>query len=135
LICFLSLCNNAVKRSPEEENMGCCSEERNCGCSCHSQQKCYCPCHARHDECCRTGDHSDEPKSHYFLEIADKAWEEVLKEKIKDYILKTENDRMTKLAKIIGEGNHRLWRNKMENKHGCMEFQEELCQFFSHSKK
>lgn len=74
-------------------------------------------------------------KSHYFLELADEAWQEVLKDKIKDHILKTQNDRMTKLAKIIAEGNNQRWRNRMEKKQGCMEFQEELCEFFSQSKK
>jgi hypothetical protein len=116
--------------------MGCCSEEKGCGCACHSQQnQCCCPCHQKHDECCHDKDHGEEAKMHYFLELANEAWEETLKDKIKDYILKTQNERMTKLAKIIAEGNSHFWKNKMDKKHGCMEFQEELCQFFSQSKK
>lgn len=116
--------------------MGCCSEEKGCGCSCHSQQnRCCCPCHAKHDECSHDKDHEEAGKAHYFLDVADEAWEEVLKDKIKEYILKTQNERMTKLAKIIAEGNSHRWRSKMDKKRGCLEFQEELCQFFSQSKK
>lgn len=114
--------------------MGCCSNEKSCNCACHSQCKsCCCPCHAKHDQC--DEECSSESKTNYFLEIADEAWEEVLKDKIKDHILKTQNERMNKLAKIVAEGNNQRWKNKMEKRHGYMEFQEELCEFFSQTKK
>lgn len=116
--------------------MGCCSNESNCNCSCHSQgHPCCCPCHTKHAECFDEHECSAEAKANYFLEIADEAWEEVLKEKIKEYLLKNQNDHMNKLAKIVAEGNNHRWRNRMEKKQGCMEFQEELCQFFSQAKK
>ena len=111
-----------------------CSDEKNCGCSCHTQhQKCCCPCHVQHNECSNSHDHDD--KARYFLELADEAWQEVLKEKIKEHLLKTQSDRMTKLAKIVAEGNNQRWRNRMEKKQGCVDFKEELCEFFSQSKK
>jgi hypothetical protein len=103
--------------------MGCCEE------------KCSCPCHEKHKE---QGDHSHGEHDefvHFLFKIADEAWTEVLKEKIKEHILATQKDRMTELAKIASEGNSQRWKNKIEKKSGCREFKERLCQFFSHSKK
>ena len=71
----------------------------------------------------------------YFLALADEAWEEVLKDQIKEHILATQKDRMKKLAKLVAEGNNARWRHKMEKKKGCMEFKEQLCDFFSQGKK
>jgi hypothetical protein len=115
-------------KSLEEENMeDCCSNDKKC---------CCCSCHSKHDECCYDQDHQKATnKANYFLEVANEAWEEVLKDKIKEHILNTQNDRMTKLAKIVAEGNTQHWKNKMEKKQGCANFLEELCQFFSQSKK
>lgn len=104
----------------------CCSEEK-CCCSCKS---CNCSCHAKETCGSEEGD-----MSFYFLELADEAWSEVLKDKIKEHILATQNDRMTELAKIVAEGNNARWRHKMEKKQGCMDFKEKLCQFFSRPKK
>lgn len=71
----------------------------------------------------------------YFLDIADSAWGEVLKDEVKKYILSTQKDRMTELAKIVAEGNNQRWRHKMEKKQGCADFKEKLHHFFSQSKK
>jgi N-acetylneuraminic acid mutarotase len=101
---------------------------------CCSNEKCNCSCHSKEEEGCHGGDNSDEFAG-YFLDIADCAWEEVLKDKVKEYIVATQNDRMKELAKIIAEGNNQRWRHKMEKKHGCRDFQEKLCNFFSQSKK
>lgn len=73
--------------------------------------------------------------SHYFLELADTAWEEVLKDKMKDYILETQEKRMEELAKIVAEGNNQKWKDKMHKKHSGGEFKEKLIRFFSQSKK
>ena len=96
--------------------------------------KCCCPCHSQQEESCHSEDKHAE-FSNYFLEIADMAWEEVLKDKIKEHIVSTQNARMKELAKIVSEGNNQRWKHKMEKKRGCMEFQEKLGHFFSHSKK
>jgi hypothetical protein len=105
---------------------------------CCSEQKCCCPCHSQQEEChshhhCHS--EAEEKAGDYFLDLADRAWGEVLKEKIKEHILATQNDRMAELAKIVAEGNNQRWKNKMEKKRGCAEMQEKLCHFFSHSKK
>jgi len=106
--------------------------------SCGSnQEKHCCHNHFKHEECHHHGehDHGEEMEVDYFLELADEAWQEVLMDKIKAYILKTQNDRMDKLAKVIAEGNNHRWKNRMEKKQGCKDFMEELCKFFSHEKK
>lgn len=106
-----------------------CSSDQKC---CSNHQKCSCPCHSKehyHEE----GQH--EECAYDFLEAADCAWMEVLKDKIKEYILSTQNDRMTELAKIVAEANNQRWRHKMEKKQGCMDFKEKLCNFFSKQKK
>lgn len=70
----------------------------------------------------------------WLLSVADEAWTEVLKEKIKEHILATQGDRMAELAKIVSEGNNARWKNKMEKKHGCMDFKEKLGRFFGSKK-
>lgn len=99
-------------------------------------EKHCCHGHFKHEECHHhcAHEHKDE-KANYFLELADEAWEEVLKDMIKEYILETQRDRIAKLAKIVSEGNHQRWRNRMEQKQDCKEFMEELIKFFSKTKK
>ena len=101
---------------------------------CSHQEKCSCPCHAKHEEACHSEDRHED-MSGWFLEVADCAWKEVLKDKIKEYIVATQNDRMKELAQIIAEGNNHRWKNKMEKKQGCKEFQEKLCDYFGQCKK
>lgn len=99
-------------------------------------EKHCCHGHFHHEEC-HHGDHEhqEEAKTDYFLKLADEAWQEVLKDKIKEYILETQGDRMGKLAKIVAEGNHQRWRNRMQQKQGCKDFMAELCKFFDQMKK
>ncbi|MCW8409629.1 hypothetical protein OQJ13_11670 [Legionella sp. PATHC035] len=106
-----------------------------------AQGECHCPCHYMHEEH-HHGDHGhcdhahgEEMPSDYFLELADEAWEELLIDKIKAYILKTQNDRMEKLAKLVAEGNHHRWKNKMEKKQVHQAFMDEISNFFHESKK
>lgn len=98
--------------------MGECSEK---GC---------CPDKEKKSGCEEKGEMTD-----FFLEIADCAWSEVLKDKIKEHILATQNDRMTELAKIVSEGNNQRWRHRMEKKQGCCDFKEKLARFFGQFKK
>lgn len=99
-----------------------------------SNQKCCCSCHAEEKHTCPvTGEHEEMPN--WFFEVADEAWSEVLKDKIKEHILATQNARMTKLAKIVSEGNDQRWKNKMEKKQSCHDFHEQIASFFAQSKK
>jgi hypothetical protein len=109
-----------------------------------NNEKCCCPCHAQHEkeecchhgeECCHHGEEKHEEWMGYFLEAADGAWMEVLKDKIKEHILATQKDHITELAKIISEGNSQRWKFKMEKKRAISDFKEKLCRFFGQSKK
>lgn len=100
----------------------CCKNECSEHECCHKHESCN---KKEHDEC----------KTDFFLEVADCAWKEALKEAIKEHILATQGDRMKELAKILAEGNGKRWQSKMENKRACKEFQEQLCQFFGQKKK
>ncbi len=71
----------------------------------------------------------------FFLELADAAWEEVLKEKIKEHLLSTQNDRMAELAKIVAEATTSVGEIRWRKKHGSMDFKEKLGRFFGQSKK
>lgn len=109
--------------------MGCHSNES----SCCSNQECQCQCACcSGKQSCSSG-HEDGYK--WFLEVADEAWTEVLKEKIKEHILATQKDRMTDLAKLVSEGNNQRWKSKMDKKKVCAEFSEKLHHFFSQGKK
>jgi hypothetical protein len=101
-------------------------------CSTHEEKPCSCQCHQCN--CCGTHDKHTNFEE-YFFEVADAAWEEVLKDKIKEYISSTQDDRMTELAKIVAEGNNQRWKSKMEKKRCCSDFRDKLHSFFSHFKK
>jgi hypothetical protein len=111
---------------------GCSSNSSSCSSneSCCPTSACCCPCHAKH---CEEDQH--DAFASCLLEAADEAWMEVLKDKIKEHILSTQNDRMSELAKIVSEGNSQRWKNKMEKKAGCSDFKEKLCNFFGQNKK
>ena len=106
----------------------------NCSCSCHSAQNSCCSCQTKNAQC-HHGEEHQEMMGTYFLEVADTAWGEVLKDEIKKYILSTQKDRMADLAKIGAEANNHRWKNKMEKKQSCADFGEKLYSFFSKSKK
>ena len=107
-----------------EKDMGCCSKnEKNSEGSCSREEGKQ---EHEHDSC---------DKEKFFIELADEAWTCALKEKMKEYILKTQGDRLEELAKIVAEGNNQRWRHKMEKKQSCMDFKEKLCRFFGQAKK
>lgn len=83
----------------------------NCGCGC----KCGCGCGC----------------SDNFLKLADEAWMEVLKEKIKAQIIAHKGEHMDKLAGLIAKANGERWKNKISSKTKSNEFKDELKAFFS----
>jgi hypothetical protein len=103
-----------------------------CHCHDHSDEHCGECCsshHHHHDECCGDGRHHEASGSEAFLELADEAWMEVLKDKIKAHILANDT-KMDELAKIISEANHARWKMKMAGKHGCDDFKQKLHDYF-----
>lgn len=70
-------------------------------------------------------------QSDFFLEIADCAWLEVLKEKIKEHIKTNDSEYLNKLAKLIAEGNQKRWEHKMSGEKCCHDFEQKLCALLS----
>lgn len=99
----------------EHSNEGHCNCGCNCGCGSHH--------HNHGEESC----HCKEK----FLEIADMAWMEVLKDKIKDKIVTHKGEHMDKLAEIIAKANGEKWKNKISSKTKSHKFKDDLKEYFS----
>lgn len=96
-------------------------QSKGCSCSCH-QSVCGCGCHSQSK---KSGcDYAEK-----FLELADQAWMEVLKEKMKDQIRNSAKN-MDELARLVTEANHQRWQKKMENKECAGGYEEKLKNFF-----
>ncbi len=101
---------------------GCQSSHGSCGqtsCGCQSKAS-ACGCGCKHCGC----DYASK-----FLELADCAWKEALKEKIKEYI-HANSKHLDELARIIAEANHERWQKKMEDDTCGGGFEEKLNEFF-----
>lgn len=100
---------------------------------CHSHDHgdcCSSHHHHHHDECCgcdHEGGFSDQ-----FLALADEAWMEVLKEKIKENILKNDA-RIKELAAIISETNHERWSKIIGERRLKEMYKERLHDYFGGS--
>jgi hypothetical protein len=103
--------------------------------SCENEKCENSSCYTHKENCHKASCQDENCHEQGLLKIANCAWMEVVKEKIKEHILATENARITELAKIIAEGNQELWKHKMGEKRHCKEFEEKLCGFFARSKK
>lgn len=111
------------------EQCGCGSgmHEHQRGSSCSCGCGCGCGSHAHHH-------HDDEGGCHCaekFLEIADEAWAEVLKEKIKSKIIAKKGEHLEKLAELVAIANGEKWKHKISAKMKCGEFKDNLKEFFS----
>lgn len=98
-------------------------KECTCGCGCGCGCGCRSGSHHHHDEDCNCAEK--------FLELADEAWKEVLKEKIKAKIIAKKGEHMDKLAEIVAKANGEKWKNKITAKVQCHEFKEQLKDYFS----
>lgn len=95
-----------------EHYQGCCSGE-GCGCSCHKESTAEC---------------SSGSFAQTLLALADEAWMEVLKDKIKDEIIKNSGTNLTELARLVSSTNHKRWGAKMHAKQCCHDFDAQLKQ-------
>lgn len=105
-----------------EQNGGCPScacQSKSCTCSCHQNH--VCGAHLPNEDC---GD-----KAHQLLAVADMAWLEVLKEKIKEYI-KANDHKIDEIAKIVAEANCERWKQKMAKEKCCASYEDKLNQLF-----
>lgn len=90
-----------------------------CGCSC-SACKGSCSCNCCQDSCQGHQDHAKQ-----LLAIADQAWMEVLKERIKD-IIRSNDKKLEEMAQIICEANRARWQHKLSAEKCCMDYEEKL---------
>lgn len=74
-------------------------------------------------------EHCDMPDK--LLQLADQAWMELLKEKIKKEIEASCGEQMNKVAKLVSETNKAKWSHKMAAKQGCHEYRHNLMSLFS----
>ncbi len=95
----------------------CCNEEDTC-CD-ESSAEC---CDSNSNECCNMAER--------LLELADEAWFELLKEKIKKEIESTSGAKMNELAKMVAKANCERWSHKIKGKAKCEEFKHNLKSFF-----
>jgi hypothetical protein len=93
-------------------------------------------CESHGSCCCHHHHHHNDDESHdghfskQLLELADEAWMEVLKEKIKEKIIASSGGHLDKLAALVTETNHMRWNNKMTADRACEDFKKKLCDLF-----
>lgn len=60
------------------------------------------------------------------MDLADEAWMEVLKEKIKDNIKSSQKKNLDELAKLVSESNGMRWKHKLQEEKVCDDYEEKL---------
>ena len=88
------------------------------------EEKC---CEAK--ECCSESCNEsscEESKGDMMMNIANEAWEELMKEKMKSAYEKSIGDKMNRTAMVAVEACIAYWGNKMKEKAACAEFEEKL---------
>lgn len=99
----------------------CCSDEKCCdnACTCCGHH------HNKNEECC----HEDFAK--HLLNMADCAWMELLKEKIKQQIASSCGEQLDQIAKIVSESNSARWEHKLSIMKTQNEYKDKLKNIFS----
>jgi hypothetical protein len=95
-------------------------------CYCCGQTPCQCGCHHHHHN------HQEGEFAHQLLALADEAWMEVLKEKIKEQVSATSGKHLDKLAKLVATSNQERWKRKLSAKTQHDEFHDRIDEFFHH---
>ena len=93
----------------------CCEESCKSSCGCGS-------CSSTEKECC------EENMSHskMMMDLANEAWSELMKEKMKAAYEKAMGDKMSKMAAVGVEACMAYWNHKMKSEASCAEFEEKL---------
>lgn len=121
----MSHCHDGDHCQSKHSGHGSGSCHPSCNCSCHSScqcNSCKCGCHS-HSSC-----HED--FAHELLEMADEAWMEILKDKIKAKIEVTSGAHLDKLADLVASSNRERWVNKMKKKQACETYEDKVADFF-----
>jgi len=69
--------------------------------------------------------------SEKLLALADAAWCELMKEKIKKEIEASCGEQMSKVAKLVAETNKAKWAAKISAKQHCQEYRTNLLSLFT----
>ncbi|MEI8366515.1 MAG: hypothetical protein WCF65_08895 [Parachlamydiaceae bacterium] len=93
---------------------------------CHDHSEHSCCSHEHGNEC-----HHHERYADVLLDLADEAWMEVLKEKIKEEIRHASGDHLNELAKLVSSSNHARWKDKLQQKQDVCEFEGRLHELLS----
>jgi len=103
-----------------------------CSGTSQSSSKCDCGSNCGSKGCCGSGSQKCDSGCHQgkytdqLLHLADEAWMEVLKDKIKDEIRQNNGDHINQLAKLVSSANHARWKDKMQSKKDCDDFECQL---------
>ncbi len=107
---------------------GSCSQHQHSHvCDCCGMHHCECECHALH--------HHHQKYADQLIAIADEAWMEILKEKIKDQIRKTSAEHLDAMAKIVADANHLRWKHKMETRKVLEDYENHLEDLLRHDQR
>jgi len=110
----------------------CCSDHHHHGeCGSHHHHHDECGSHHHHHGDCCSHHHEHDDFAHQLIEMADEAWMEVLKEKIKEQIKSANGSHLDQLAKIISESNSARWTQKMALNKGQQGFRDKIHDFFN----
>lgn len=103
-----------------------------CGQGSHHHHSGCCCCGQQHSSGCGSdscdGHEGDFAKM--LLELADEAWMEVLKDKIKQQIEESDGQNLEALAKLVSQSNGARWQHKLAKKKACKEFGCKIEKFF-----
>lgn len=108
-------------------------------CDVHGQGDCCGELHHHHDcGCCHHNgaltESTHQDFAHELLELADAAWMELLKDKIKEQIKASSAAQLDQLAKLVTHANKERWEHTMAKKSACDSFREKLHEHFASKK-
>lgn len=110
-----------MSHSHHHHHEGCCHQDHDSCCSNeHEHESC---CHAHGDDC-----HKDFAQQ--LLSIADEAWMDLLKEKIKNHIQSNSDQHLEEIAGIVAESNKERWQHKMAIQKTKEDFKNKLDKAF-----
>ena len=95
---------------------------------CHDHQDSCCSHDHHQHSCCH--EHHHEDFAHQLLQLADEAWMEVLKEKIKEEVRQHNGPHLDALAKLVAETNNNRWKNKLGIQNTVEDFKGRLGDLF-----
>ena len=101
------------------EKKGCCAQET----SCHPGGG---HSHEDHGHCHEGGHDHQSEFSHQLLEIANEAWIEVIKDKIKQKIIAKKGAQLDKVAELVSDTNSARWKEKKSIHNACCDYKHKL---------